>query len=95
MRVGFEHPLYLAALLPGWIENLYVRTDGVRVERKDDLADYFSPDVLWAQQEYIASLEDDELASFGGSPPPSTPPLRRPWCTTASRRSSTSARTPP
>ncbi|MEA3273797.1 MAG: efflux RND transporter periplasmic adaptor subunit [Pseudomonadota bacterium] len=51
----------------GWIENLYVRTDGVRVERKDDLADYFSPDVLWAQQEYISSLEEDELSSFGGS----------------------------
>jgi Cu(I)/Ag(I) efflux system membrane fusion protein len=51
---------------PGWIENLYVRTDGVRVERKDDLADYFSPDVLWAQQEYIASLEGAELDSFGG-----------------------------
>ena len=28
----------------GWIETLYVRTDGVRVERKDDLADYFSPE---------------------------------------------------
>jgi len=54
------------ARTPGWIENLYVRTDGVRVERKDDLADYFSPDVLWAQQEYIATLEDAELDSFGG-----------------------------
>ncbi len=51
---------------PGWIENLYVRTDGVRVERKDDLADYFSPDVLWAQQEYIAALEGGEMDSFGG-----------------------------
>lgn len=51
----------------GWIENLYVRTDGVRVQRKDDLADYFSPDVLWAQQDYIASLEDAELDSFGAT----------------------------
>ena len=50
---------------PGWIENLYVRTDGVRVERKDDLADYFSPDVLWAQQDYIDILEEGELDSFG------------------------------
>jgi Cu(I)/Ag(I) efflux system membrane fusion protein len=54
------------ARTPGWIENLYVRTDGVRVERKDDLADYFSPDVLWAQQEYISTLEGGELDSFGG-----------------------------
>ena len=51
----------------GWIENLYVRTDGVRVERKDDLADYFSPEVLWAQQDYIGTLEENELDSFGGS----------------------------
>ena len=50
----------------GWIENLYVREDGVRVERKDDLADYFSPEVLWAQQDYIDTLEADELGSFGG-----------------------------
>lgn len=49
----------------GWIENLYVRTDGVRVERKDDLADYFSPEVLWAQQDYIDTLEAGELDSFG------------------------------
>ena len=50
----------------GWIENLYVRTDGVRVKRKDDLADYFSPEVLWAQQDYIDTLEQGELDSFGG-----------------------------
>ena len=49
----------------GWIENLYVRTDGVRVKRKDDLADYFSPEVLWAQQDYIDTLEEGELDSFG------------------------------
>ena len=53
----------------GWIENLYVRTDGVRVKRKDDLADYFSPEVLWAQQDYIDTLEDAELDSFGESEP--------------------------
>jgi Cu(I)/Ag(I) efflux system membrane fusion protein len=51
----------------GWIENLYVRTDGVRVKRKDDLADYFSPEVLWAQQDYIETLEDAEVDSFGSA----------------------------
>jgi Cu(I)/Ag(I) efflux system membrane fusion protein len=54
---------------PGWIETLYVRTDGLRVERKDDLADYFSPDVLLAQRDYIESLRDSELDSFGGAAP--------------------------
>jgi len=48
----------------GWIENLYVRTDGVRVKRKDDLADYFSPEVLWAQRDYIETLEEGEVDSF-------------------------------
>jgi Cu(I)/Ag(I) efflux system membrane fusion protein len=48
----------------GWIENLYVRTDGVRVKRKDDLADYFSPEVLWAQRDYIEALEEGEVDSF-------------------------------
>mgnify|MGYP001813103356 CR=1 FL=1 len=51
----------------GWIENLYVRTDGVRVKRKDDLADYFSPDVLLAQRDYIDTLEAGEMGSFGGA----------------------------
>ena len=51
----------------GWIENLYVRTDGVRVERKDDLADYFSPDVLQAQQAYVDTLVAGEADSFGSA----------------------------
>jgi len=51
----------------GWIENVYVRTDGVRVERKDDLADYFSPDVLLAQRDYIDTLEAGEVESFGSA----------------------------
>jgi Cu(I)/Ag(I) efflux system membrane fusion protein len=54
----------------GWIENLYIRTDGVRVKRKDDLADYFSPEILWAQQDYIDTLEAGELDSFGGDGKP-------------------------
>jgi Cu(I)/Ag(I) efflux system membrane fusion protein len=61
-RVIHVHPR-----TPGWIENLYVRTDGVHVERKDDLADYFSPDVLWAQREYIDALAAGELGSFASA----------------------------
>ena len=51
----------------GWIENLYVRTEGVRVERKDDLADYFSPEVLWAQQDYIETLEAEGARFLRGA----------------------------
>lgn len=64
----------------GWIETLYVRTEGERVERKDDLADYVSPSVLWAQAEYLGELERDELASFdvpAAAPEPGSQRLTR------------------
>ena len=50
----------------GWIENLYVWSEGEHVERKDDLADFVSPTVLYAQMDYINAMEDDDLSSFGG-----------------------------
>ena len=51
---------------PGWVDQLYVRTDGVRVERKDELVDFLSPDVLLAQRDYVSALAEGELESFGG-----------------------------
>jgi len=51
----------------GWIENLYVWSEGQHVERKDDLADFVSPTVLFAQMKYINALEEDDLSSFGSS----------------------------
>ena len=56
--------LHIHPRAAGWIEDLYVETEGERVERGDDLADYFSPAVLWAQVGYANSLEEDELSSF-------------------------------
>ena len=50
----------------GWIENLYVWSEGEHVERKDDLLDFVSPTVLYAQMDYIGALEEDDLSSFGG-----------------------------
>ena len=50
----------------GWIENLYVWSEGEHVERKDDLADFDSPTVLYAQMDYINAMEEDDLSSFGG-----------------------------
>ena len=49
----------------GWIENLYVWSEGEHVERKDDLLDFVSPTVLHAQMDYIGALEEDDLSSFG------------------------------
>lgn len=51
----------------GWVENLYVWSEGEHVERKDDLLDFVSPTVLYAQMDYINAMEDDDLSSFGAS----------------------------
>jgi Cu(I)/Ag(I) efflux system membrane fusion protein len=62
--------LHIHARAAGWIENLYVRTEGERVQYKDDLLDFFSPAIVWAQMDYATALEGGEVASFGGTPPP-------------------------
>ncbi len=41
----------------GWIENLRVKSEGVRVKKGDLLFDYYSPDLVNAQEEYIQSLK--------------------------------------
>jgi len=51
----------------GWVENLYVWSEGEHVKRKDDLLDFVSPAVLYAQMDYINAMEEDDLSSFGGS----------------------------
>jgi Cu(I)/Ag(I) efflux system membrane fusion protein len=61
-----ERILHIHPRTSGWIENLYVWSEGERVERKDDLADFVSPEVLRAQVNYIESLDEDDLISFGG-----------------------------
>jgi Cu(I)/Ag(I) efflux system membrane fusion protein len=48
----------------GWIENLYVESEGERVERGEDLADFVSPTILWAQLDFLKTLEDEDLSSF-------------------------------
>jgi Cu(I)/Ag(I) efflux system membrane fusion protein len=49
---------------PGWIQKLYVRSEGERVKRMDNLADYFSPLALAEQVEYLSRRQADELSSF-------------------------------
>jgi Cu(I)/Ag(I) efflux system membrane fusion protein len=47
----------------GWIEKLYLLTEGDRVERKDIMLDFYSPWVNQAQLKYIQALEEyDQLA---------------------------------
>lgn len=49
---------------PGWIETLNLRTDGQTVKRKDELAQFFSPLIVEVQLEYIAALEELDLAKL-------------------------------
>ena len=52
---------------PGWVETLDIRTDGVTVKRKDELAQFFSPLIVQMQLEYIAALEAMDLATLNSA----------------------------
>lgn len=51
----------------GWVEVLHLVTEGDRVERKDELVDFFSPWVNRVQMDYISALEEYDLTSFDPS----------------------------
>ena len=40
----------------GWIENLMVRSEGERVKKGDRLFDFYSPDLVNAQEEFVQAL---------------------------------------
>lgn len=48
----------------GWIQKLYLLTEGDRVERKDQLVDFYSPWINEIQLEFIAALEEYDMLSF-------------------------------
>ena len=48
----------------GWVERVYPITEGDRIERKEELVDFYSPWINHAQLEFITSLEEYDLASF-------------------------------
>ena len=51
----------------GWIEVLHLITEGDRVERKDDLVDFYSPWINQVQLDYISALEEYDQTSFDPS----------------------------
>lgn len=59
-----ERILQIHTRAEGWIENLYVESEGERVERGEDLADFVSPTILWAQIDYLETMEEEDLSSF-------------------------------
>ncbi|MBI5751585.1 MAG: efflux RND transporter periplasmic adaptor subunit [Hydrogenophilales bacterium] len=55
-----EHRLYaVQTRLPGFVERLYVRAVGDAVGQNQKLADVYAPELLAAQQEYLALLKLD------------------------------------
>ncbi|MCG8016200.1 MAG: efflux RND transporter periplasmic adaptor subunit, partial [Candidatus Thiodiazotropha sp. 'RUGA'] len=48
----------------GWIENLYLITEGDHIERKDELVDFYSPWINRAQLDLIEALEEFDLVAF-------------------------------
>jgi len=51
----------------GWIVKLHLLTEGDRIERKDELVDFFSPWINQVQLDYISALEEYDLTSFDPS----------------------------
>jgi Cu(I)/Ag(I) efflux system membrane fusion protein len=48
----------------GWVERLYLLTEGDRVERKDELLDFHSPWINQVQLDFITALEEYDQTSF-------------------------------
>jgi Cu(I)/Ag(I) efflux system membrane fusion protein len=51
----------------GWIEVLHLITEGDRVERKEELVDFYSPWLNEVQLDYIKALEEYDQTSFDPS----------------------------
>jgi len=59
-----DRVIHVHSRAPGWVETLNMRTDGETVKRKDELAQFFSPLIVQIQLEYIAALEELDLAAL-------------------------------
>jgi Cu(I)/Ag(I) efflux system membrane fusion protein len=52
--------------ITGWIEKLYVNTEGQRVKKGETLLEIYSPELVSTQEEYLLAL--DSLKKLGRSP---------------------------
>jgi Cu(I)/Ag(I) efflux system membrane fusion protein len=59
--------IHVHSRTPGWVETLNMRTDGETVKRKDELAQFFSPLIVQVQLEFIAALEEVDLATLSSA----------------------------
>lgn len=59
-KVDFDESLmaYITARMPGRIDRLFVDYTGISVRKGDHMAEYFSPELMVAQQELLLALKD-------------------------------------
>lgn len=50
----------------GWVEKLYVRSEGERVKKGQRLLDLYAPDIVNAQEELLLSIRDKEIREKAG-----------------------------
>src|SRR5699024_1815367 len=51
----------ISAWVSGWIEKLYVRNPGEKVEAGQKLYELYSPDLLSAEMDYLLALKQKQL----------------------------------
>ena len=59
-----ERTHYIHPRAGGWVERVYPIAEGDRIERKEELADFYSPWINQAQLDFITALEEFNLVSF-------------------------------
>lgn len=64
-----ERLISVSTKFEGWIERAHVNTVGERVSQGDKLFEIFSPELVTAQQEYLAAIDYVEALRSGGAYP--------------------------
>lgn len=64
VKADDERILYIHPRTGGWIERLYHISEGDRVERKEELLDFYSPWINQAQLDLITALEELDMVSY-------------------------------
>ena len=65
--VAEDNVYSITSKLNGWVEKLYVNKSGVFVEKSAPLMEIYSPELLNAQQEYLAAMEQSKSDPSGHS----------------------------
>lgn len=69
-KIDFDESLisYITARMPGRVDKLYVDYTGISVQKGDHMVEYFSPELMVAQREFLFALKDYEEKLKNKSP---------------------------